>query len=402
MANKSGMDRIAGAAQHVKALKDIIKAAMQGGWHAAALQAVKHYWPQILAIALVLLLLPIIIFCCLPAMLFGFGSSTDSTVSSMNVQASTVSGFYDRYEEYCDARVDEIKSTVTGGGSESSGDDTVHQPEESESVNYETVISGAAMEKDWFIALHSVSTGNDLNNMTEQSVKDFVAKSIVYTVEDKPEETESTETESAESSDSSEGTAHEVEGSSESSSDESGSDKDSTDTKILTIRYLTPLEFMAEYSYTDADRNWAQLMYRTLREEEMPVDGELGSPFSNSGWRSNITSEYGYRTDPEPGFHSGLDIGMAMGTEILAVKSGTVKTAQHGTTGYGNYIIIDHGGGLETLYAHCSELLVSEGQEVEAGAVIAKVGSTGNSTGPHLHIEIRLNGETADPLAYLS
>lgn len=92
---------------------------------------------------------------------------------------------------------------------------------------------------------------------------------------------------------------------------------------------------------------------------------------------------------------------MAMGTEILAVKSGTVKTSQTGTEGYGNYIIIDHGGGLETLYAHCSELLVSAGQKVEAGTVIAKVGSTGNSTGPHLHIEIRMNGETVDPLAYL-
>lgn len=402
MANKSAMEHIAGAAQHAKALKDIIKAFMQGGWHAAALQAVKHYWPQILVACLVLLLLPVIIFCCLPAMLFGFGSSTDSTVSSMNVQASTISGYYDHYEEYCNARVDEIKKTVTGENTESSGDDTVHQPEESENVNYETVISGEAMAKNWFISLHSVSTGNDLNAMTEQSVKDFVAKSIVYTVEDKPEETESTETESSESSNSSEGTAHEAESSSESSSEESSSEEDDSDTKILTIRYLTPLEFMAEYSYTDADRNWAQLMYRTLQEEETPVGGELGSPFANSDWRSNITSEYGYRTDPEPGFHSGLDIGMAQGTEILAVKDGTVKTAQNGTTGYGNYIVIDHGGGLETLYAHCSELLVTAGQKVTAGTVIAKVGSTGNSTGPHLHIEIQLNGETVDPLAYLS
>lgn len=283
MAKKSAMEHIAGAAQSAKALKDIVKAFAKGGWHAAALQAVKHYWPQILAVCLVLILLPVIIFCCLPAILFGFGSSKDSTVSSMNVQASTISGYYDRYEEYCNARVDEIKKSVTGGDSESSGDDTVHQPEESEKVNYETVISGEAMAKNWFIALHSVSTGNDLNAMTEQSVKDFVAKSILYTVEDKPEETESSETESTTSSDSSDGTAHEVEGSSESSSEESSSEEDSTDTKILTIRYLTPLEFMAEYNYSDSDRNWAQLMYQTLQEEETPVGGELGSPFADSG-----------------------------------------------------------------------------------------------------------------------
>lgn len=395
MANKSGMERIAGAAQHVKALKDIIKAFMQGGWHAAALQALKHYWPQILAICLVLLLLPVIIFCCLPAMLFGFGSSTDTAVSSLNVQASTVSGYYDRYDEYCKARVDEIKQAVSGGGSENTGDDTVHQPEKEETVKVETVVSGQAMAKNWFISLHSVSAGNDLNAMTEQSVKDFVAKSIVYTVEDKPEETETGEPDRKPDD-----TVHEMETSS--GSGESGGKGDKDAEKILTIRYLTPMEFMAEYGYSDADRNWAQLMYRTLQAESAPVSGELGAPFANSGWRSNITSEYGYRTDPEPGFHSGLDIGMAQGTEILAVKDGTVKTAQSGTTGYGNYIVIDHGNGLETLYGHCSELLVTAGQEVTAGMVIAKVGFTGNSTGSHLHIEIRVNGETADPLAYLS
>lgn len=403
MANKSGMERIADAAQHAKALKDIVKALMQGGWHAAAIQAVKHYWPQILAICLVLLL-PVIIICCLPAMLFGFGSSTDTTVSGMNAQASTVSGYYDRYDEYCKARIEEIKKTVTGGSESSGGDDTVHQPEKNENVSYETVISGEAMAKNWFIALHSVSTGNDLNAMTEQSVKDFVAKSIVYTVEDKPEETDgedsSSESDSSSAgSDNSDDTAHEVEGN---SSEESSGESNSSAVKILTIRYLTPLEFMEEYSYSDADRNWAQLMYRTLQEDGTSAGGELGSPFADTGWRSHITSEYGYRTDPEPGFHSGLDIGMAQGTEILAVKSGTVKTAQQGTTGYGNYIVIDHGDGMETLYAHCSELLVSAGQEVDAGRVIAKVGSTGNSTGPHLHIEVRLNGETTDPLAYLS
>lgn len=407
MAKKSGLEHIAGAAHHAKALKDIIQAFMKGGWHAAALQALKHYWPQILAIALVLVFLPVIVFCCLPAMLFGFGGSKDTTISAINMQADTVSGYYDRYEEYCKARIEEIKTSVTGGGTESGGDDTVHRPEDRPKVNCETVITGKAMEKNWLISLHSVSTGNDLNAMSEQSVKDFVAKSIVYTVEDKPEETE---TESSASSDSSDDTAHDdtvhevesrpSEGSS--SGEESTAEKDDADTKILTIRYLTPLEFMAEYKYSDADWNWAQLMYRTLQEEETPVGGELGAPFTDSGWRSHITSEYGYRVDPEPGFHDGLDIGMTKGTDILAVKSGTVKKVQSGTTGYGNHIIIDHGGGLETLYAHCSELLVSAEQKVDAGTVIAKVGSTGNSTGPHLHIEIRLNGKTVDPLAYLS
>ena len=96
MANKSGMDRLADLAHHVKALKDIIKAALRGGWHAAALQALKHYWPQILAIALVLLFLPLLIFLCLPAMLFGFGSSGGGATASMSFQATTVKGYYGR------------------------------------------------------------------------------------------------------------------------------------------------------------------------------------------------------------------------------------------------------------------------------------------------------------------
>ena len=102
MAHKSGLEVAGGLAHFAKALYDIIKAFMQGGWAAAALQALKHYWPQILAIALVLILLPVIIFCCLPMMLFGFASSTDTEISAMTIQAETVSGYYDSYESYID------------------------------------------------------------------------------------------------------------------------------------------------------------------------------------------------------------------------------------------------------------------------------------------------------------
>ena len=101
------------------------------------------------------------------------------------------------------------------------------------------------------------------------------------------------------------------------------------------------------------------------------------------------------------GFHRGIDIGMPMGTPICATKDGTVSTSVYGTGSYGYYIILDHGDGIQTLYAHCSELLVSVGDVVTKGQVIAKVGSTGNSTGPHVHFEVRINGERVDPLPYL-
>lgn len=116
-----------------------------------------------------------------------------------------------------------------------------------------------------------------------------------------------------------------------------------------------------------------------------------------------ITSVFGWRTHPILGyqrFHAGLDIGADHGTLIHASDSGTVILAGwYG--GYGNTVIIDHGGGITSLYAHASELYVYEGQTLQRGQAIAAVGSTGLSTGPHLHFEVRENGEPIDPMVYL-
>lgn len=116
-----------------------------------------------------------------------------------------------------------------------------------------------------------------------------------------------------------------------------------------------------------------------------------------------ITSSFGWRTHPILGyqrFHSGLDIGADYGTVIYAADGGTVIFAGwYG--GYGNAVIIDHGGGITTLYGHTSELYVQEGQTVQKGQAIAAVGSSGLSTGPHVHFEVRENGDPVDPMAYL-
>lgn len=129
----------------------------------------------------------------------------------------------------------------------------------------------------------------------------------------------------------------------------------------------------------------------------------LGSPF-DLNWIGNISSYYSYRTSPTSGeveMHNGLDIAMSEGTQILAVQDGTVKTAAYSSS-YGNYIIIENNKGYKTLYAHCKTLQVSAGQSVETGDVIATVGSTGNSTGSHLHIEFSYQGEMYNPYFYLS
>ena len=117
-----------------------------------------------------------------------------------------------------------------------------------------------------------------------------------------------------------------------------------------------------------------------------------------------ITSPFGYRTHPILGyqdFHTGIDIGAYGGTNILAANSGKVITAAYHWA-YGYYVMIDHGGGIVTLYAHSSRLLVNPGDVVAKGQVIALVGSTGMSTGAHLHFEVRVNGDYKDPLNYVT
>lgn len=129
----------------------------------------------------------------------------------------------------------------------------------------------------------------------------------------------------------------------------------------------------------------------------------VGGVFTWPSVSSVITSSYGTRTHPVTGrvkTHTGIDIGAAYGTNIYAANSGTVLVSGWNSGGYGNYVVIDHGGGVTTLYGHCSSLLVSSGQTVTKGQVIAKVGSTGMSTGPHLHFEVLINGSHVNPMGY--
>ena len=118
-----------------------------------------------------------------------------------------------------------------------------------------------------------------------------------------------------------------------------------------------------------------------------------------------ITSNYGYRIHPISGtktLHAGIDIGAPGGSNIVAADAGTVVLSSFGYNGgYGNYVIISHGNGITTRYAHCSNLFVSAGESVSKGQVIAAVGSTGASTGNHCHFEVRINGGSKNPLNYL-
>lgn len=141
------------------------------------------------------------------------------------------------------------------------------------------------------------------------------------------------------------------------------------------------------------------------------IEASKGQPSQGTGtfgWpvpgHYTFTDTYGWRNDPFGGsvgnFHGGVDIAAPSGANIVAVDSGTVAQAEY-SGGFGNMVLIDHGDGLFTLYAHASKLLVAKGQKVLKGETIAKVGSTGWSTGPHLHIEVRIDGQRTDPMPYL-
>lgn len=133
--------------------------------------------------------------------------------------------------------------------------------------------------------------------------------------------------------------------------------------------------------------------------------GTLQWPLPVAG---TITSQFGYRVDPitsEVSSHTGTDIACAEGTPILAAADGVITVANGLDSwggSYGYYIQIDHGGGLETLYAHCSSICVTTGQQVQAGQVIGYVGHTGRVTGSHLHLETRANGTRVDSMQFFS
>lgn len=169
----------------------------------------------------------------------------------------------------------------------------------------------------------------------------------------------------------------------------------------------------AIYDRDTSERMYEEIMAASqevanmIRRSQMSSAGYSGAPAGAGGmiWPISgpITSEFGWRTHPIFGtarFHSGLDIGGDYGMPIYAAAGGTVIYAGW-ISGYGNAVIIDHGGGVTTLYGHNDSLNVSEGENVAQGQVIAMCGSTGNSTGPHCHFEVRENGEPVSPYGYL-
>lgn len=193
---------------------------------------------------------------------------------------------------------------------------------------------------------------------------------------------------------------------------------------VIELTHKTPNEMALDYHFTARQSTYLQLLQDPQYEELWAEllggfaqgGGELMSPDSTRTptgtlqWplpvAGTITSQFGHRVDPitgEVSSHTGTDIACAEGTPILAAADGTVTVANGLDSwggSYGYYIQIDHGGGLETLYAHCSSICVATDQQVQAGQVIGYVGHTGRATGSHLHLEVHVNGSRTDAMRY--
>lgn len=180
-------------------------------------------------------------------------------------------------------------------------------------------------------------------------------------------------------------------------------------TKTVRENYISKLsdqeksiqEKIDEYNTRFAEINSEILAIARDGIDTQYIGGELAWPVPGY---TRISSKYGMRTHPITGvykLHTGVDISAPLGANFIAANDGIVTKAGYNSA-YGNMVIIDHGGGVSTLYAHGSEILVQVGQVVKRGESILKVGSTGYSTGPHAHFEVRLNGVVTDPMPYIT
>ena len=359
----------------VAAIKGLIAAIAAGGW---------------VAVVIILLI-------CLIAMIVGscfgsfFGSDSTGTGTSVTQAVTTLNGEFQ-------AHIQEIENTTAHDRQEITSNDGVL------SINWEDVL-----------AVFSAKVTGAENGAQVASLDDAQVQQLRDIMWEMNAVSSSTRTES-----------HEVE---VTEVDEDG--KESTRTETVTetileisITHKTPEEMAQQYRFKARQNEYLALM---SEPENQNLWAELLGSFSSGGgqimnpntdWEGTgifqwplpqsytITSWFGYREDPFTGeiaYHSGTDIGAPGGTPILAAADGTVTIANAIDSwggGYGYHIKISHNDTFDTLYAHCSSICVTVGQEVKQGEVIGYVGTTGNSTGNHLHFEVWQNGERTNALSF--
>ncbi|MCL2637503.1 MAG: M23 family metallopeptidase [Oscillospiraceae bacterium] len=380
MAKKSGLQTAVNTAHHAHAIRKIIKGAMMGGVKGAAVQAVKNYWFKIAGIAFVLIIIPVVFFLSLPAIIFG------SLFSSGQTAEELVEVYYGDYRWYATQHQSIIEKTFWDTFEDFDYDDDSHT-----NISGSIKEQGSVMDRNWFVAIHAVYLENAMPTYNE--IWDFSRNLF---------ETRITEAETGRKT-------HQIPPCPETGEERPLYSVISV-TRTMEIIYIDQYRLMEILGFGSDEIEWAELIYSTITGTDIESGGALieGIKLINPlpiRWQSAVTSNFGNRVDPIDGsadYHTGIDLKAPEGTDIKAVMDGEVVSVVFGETGYGYLVKIDHGDGIETLYAHCSAIYVTEKQEVTQGEIIAAVGNTGKSTGNHLHFEIRVNGKAINPRPYLN
>jgi murein DD-endopeptidase MepM/ murein hydrolase activator NlpD len=384
------------AAHYIKAAIELVTNLLAQNYAGAAWAGVKLL-PLIIGIIIFLIIAPLIIFLYLPALIIDSlnpFSSSSTNVTTSYIQEN-VNNQYNSFNTQIDDLIQSIRDRFNDGELDPDVTYRGYGRNPTFDITRETMENGSQVDTMWLAALLSVYAQNEPDNITSDKTNSFINSIFSYGVtEDITKVTRN-----------------------------SNAPTNLKITRTLNLNFKNPYAIMDILGFSEEQKMWAEFMYSAISgnlenpdydfdydydSDVAELDIELANPFSTS-WHSAVTSNFGWRKDPFDGtqsFHRGIDIEKPEGTDIMAVMAGTVSYVHFGTTGYGYVVRIDHGiasdgSSVETLYSHCSAIHVVEGQQVKQGEVIAAVGSTGRSTGPHLHFELRVNSRAINPRPYL-
>jgi len=382
---KSSAEKVGNAISLGKSLANIVKGATTGGVKGAAIATVKEAKGPIIAMVSILIIIPAIFILSLPSVIFngldnkkGLNDNYELTSNVEKISAELSNVLVQAYEN--------IKAEVQA---------------ETEDKEYTKIVDNVKgqVDSDKNLIYSQYSVSESYSNISINGFIDVINKNKdkFYSYSVHTEEKEISEEESI---------TYTIYTISYVGEDYLAdhifklSDNQKEQAKLLAKNLTT---FLKENDSYVQINNLHKKIAEMLKDDVSIIESDnFGSPLKNIKWKSVITSRFGKRIlRGKVNYHTGLDMGVIEGSEVCAIMSGKVIIANTGDTGYGNYIVINHGSGFVSLYAHLSKIMINEGDCIVKGDTIGKSGNTGNSTGPHLHLEIIKNGLLVDPEKYL-
>lgn len=406
---RTGLEEVAeqvkGAVKTGKAIANIAKGAATGGLYGAAVEAAKSFKKEIVVIACVLICLPVLFIVLLPQVIFdGLNPPNTGDQPIMNNTPQIVENI---------SKINNIISQVLSNAYDEVREEVERKAAAEEYAEVEDEVGEEiAFDANRIICWYSASQDKSVDQISIPHLKQMVAahKRELYTYLTRYEQrtiTVADEDGEGEHEITVTYTIYTIQYAGEDIFPENVFGLDEKQL-ALSDDFASNLTIFLYDSYESAaNGTHDQIKDMTDGDDKPPPpDGTFGNPFPGTDWSGSISSGFGSRPYPGVGTgtsnHTGLDIAYPSGTAIHAVQDGTVLFVRDsGNSGYGKHVAINHGGGYVTLYAHCSSLLVSEGQAVRKGDVIARVGQSGWATGPHLHIEVIINGQPVNPIDYI-